>query len=353
MFPFEYTILVFLLLIYLCNPNKDRMIWIVVGYMIFLGMMRGLEVGTDHMGYETDFYYITDLSSSKFLCHRFETGFVGCIVLFKKFCNDYLTFTALLVPPTVLGLLIFIKKQTNNVAIALALMVFTGLYFRSFNLIRQMLAIALALSFIQLIYDKKYLYFTLILAIISFSFHKSTLILLLLIPFHYIAEHFGQINKLYCYIAIIVSFISFYVGRMFIQDSMLSILSILDMAEYNSYIMDEHEEIGNNISLLLTVFSLITIYVKEKDKNVFQTISFVAYIVLFNFFQMLRTDTGRIALPFLCFYMVLIPNMLNVEKIKYRRLYIILTIAIFIALFVRSYVLANSGEIKPYYFRDF
>lgn len=48
-------------------------------------MMRGLYVGTDHGGYEADFYVIRNLRyASQVIQHRFEIGYIACIVFLNN-----------------------------------------------------------------------------------------------------------------------------------------------------------------------------------------------------------------------------------------------------------------------------
>ena len=94
------VILGILLILACIFSNKRHFTNVAFIYMIILGMMRGLEVGTDHLGYESDFYLIKTFKSMNVMRHDFEIGYVSFMLLFKKFSNKYLTFASLAIPVT-------------------------------------------------------------------------------------------------------------------------------------------------------------------------------------------------------------------------------------------------------------
>lgn len=355
MFSTEYIILLGLLGIYFIDQKSKNLLYIILGYMILLGMMRGLNVGTDHFGYQEDFKLITSFSSAdKFMSHRFETGFIGLIILFKQFSNDYLLFTAFLVPPTIIGVYIFIKQHEINIPIAISLFVITGLYFKSFNIMRQMLCISLIIPFVSFIYDKKYLSFALVTISVSLLIHKSSLIMLILIPLYECSIKY-EINKKWLYVVVVLSFVLFYGGKTVLQDSLITINSTLGLNEFDSYIKPKNVEdeivIGNTISLFYTLYTIILIYIYNK-KNIFILLAVVTYTTFYNIFQMMGAASGRVAQPFAFFFLIIIPQILETD-FPYKKQFIFFTIAFFSLQFFNSFYLHNLGEVNPYVWRDF
>lgn len=146
MISIEYIILGILLIFACIFSNKRHFTNVAFIYMIILGMMRGLEVGTDHLGYESDFYLIKTFKSMNVMRHDFEIGYVSFMLLFKKFSNDYLTFASLAIPVTLWEFWRFMEAFKVNKAYSLSLFYFSGMYFATFNVMRQMMAIGVILG---------------------------------------------------------------------------------------------------------------------------------------------------------------------------------------------------------------
>lgn len=315
--------------------------------------MRGLEVGTDHLGYESDFYLIKTYKSMNVMRHDFEIGYVSFILLFKKFSNDYLTFASLAIPVTLWGFWRFIEAFKVNKAYSLSLFYFSGMYFATFNVMRQMMAIGVILGFINWLLNKKYLKFGVLIIVISLLFHKSTLISLVLIPIHYYSAKHAELPKKYIAIVAGVCFTAFFVGREFVQNTSLAILFSIGLGDrYDGYLSGMSEgEISNLTATMLTIYFLIWLYFKKTNKNVFITWIYFIYITSFNLFQMLDTAAGRISYPFWAFILVTIPKLIEELNGRKKIIFIIISVIFYISYFTNSYVLNNMNGVNPYIWR--
>lgn len=349
----EYIILGILLILACIFSNKRQFTYVAFIYMIFLGMMRGLEVGTDHLGYESDFYLIKTFKSMNVMRHDFEVGYVSFILLFKKFSNDYLTFASLAIPVTLWGFWRFIEAFKVNKAYSLSLFYFSGMYFATFNVMRQMMAIGVILGFINWLLNKKYLKFGVLIIVISLLFHKSTLISLVLIPIHYYSAKHAELPKKYIAIVAGVCFTAFFVGREFVQNTSLAILFSIGLGDrYDGYLSGMSEgEISNLTATMLTIYFLIWLYLKKTNKNVFITWIYFIYITSFNLFQMLDTAAGRISYPFWAFILVTIPKLIEELNGRKKIIFIIISVIFYISYFTNSYVLNNMNGVNPYIWR--
>lgn len=353
MISIEYIILGILLIIACIFSNKRQFTYVAFIYMIILGMMRGLEVGTDHLGYESDFYLIKTYKSMNVMRHDFEIGYVSFILLFKKFSNDYLTFASLAIPVTLWGFWRFIEAFKVNKAYSLSLFYFSGMYFATFNVMRQMMAIGVILGFINWLLNKKYLKFGVLIIVISLLFHKSTLISLVLIPIHYYSAKHAELPKKYIAIVAGVCFTAFFVGREFVQNTSLAILFSIGLGDrYDGYLSGMSEgEISNLTATMLTIYFLIWLYFKKTNKNVFITWIYFIYITSFNLFQMLDTAAGRISYPFWAFILVTIPKLIEELNGRKKIIFIIISVIFYISYFTNSYVLNNMNGVNPYIWR--
>ena len=349
----EYIILGILLILACIFSNKRQFTYVAFIYMIFLGMMRGLEVGTDHLGYESDFYLIKTFKSMNVMRHDFEVGYVSFILLFKKFSNDYLTFASLAIPVTLWGFWRFIEAFKVNKAYSLSLFYFSGMYFATFNVMRQMMAIGVILGFINWLLNKKYHKFGVLIIVISLLFHKSTLISLVLIPIHYYSAKHAELPKKFIAIVAGVCFTAFFVGREFVQNTSLAILFSIGLGDrYDGYLSGMSEgEISNLTATMLTIYFLIWLYFKKTNKNVFITWIYFIYITSFNLFQMLDTAAGRISYPFWAFILVTIPKLIEELNGRKKIIFIIISVIFYISYFTNSYVLNNMNGVNPYIWR--
>lgn len=353
-FSIEYIVLFLLLIAFLFNPKSKTLLFIVVGYMIILGMMRGLYVGTDHSGYEADFYVIRNLRyASQVIQHRFEIGYIACIVFFKQFSNDYLTFSALAIPPTIIGIVLFIRKNNVPFAYGLLLVYLLGIYFNAYNIMRQVLAISIILAYINLLYTGKRIIFALITITFALLFHKSSVILLLLIPLFDYAKKIQTLPKRKCYILIIASLVMFFIGKSFLQGALLGITNILGMTEFDGYINNSEEDMGNTTSLFFTIYTLLLLYYSNSRTSNFELLVLVVFVVLFNIFQMMGHQSGRVAYPFLYYYVVAIPHVLQNLQGRNKILLLIVTILFCLGYFTNSFIVNNSCEVNPYVWRQF
>lgn len=353
MISIEYIILGILLIFACIFSNKRHFTNVAFIYMIILGMMRGLEVGTDHLGYESDFYLIKTFKSMNVMRHDFEIGYVSFMLLFKKFSNDYLTFASLAIPVTLWGFWRFIEAFKVNKAYSLSLFYFSGMYFATFNVMRQMMAIGVILGFINWLLNKKYLKYGVLIIIVSLLFHKSTLISLVLIPIHYYSTKHAELPKKHIAIVAGVCFAAFFVGKEFVQNTSLAILLSIGLGDrYDGYLSGMSEgDISNLTATMLTIYFLIWLYFKNKSKNVFISWIYFIYIATFNIFQMLDSAAGRISYPFWVFVLIAIPKLLEELKGKIKVFFILITIVVYAALFINNYWLNNTNGVNPYIWR--
>lgn len=173
-------ILVILAIILLYNKinNKKINVYDIILLLILI-LVCGLRdrVGTDYGLYK--FYYNNIDQNS-----RFEIGFRFLIELSNKIGMSYNTFLILIAAITITLFYVAIKKYSSKPAASIFFFVALGYYAYSFNIIRQMLAIAITLYGINYIKEKKFFKY-LILILIASSFHSTALIM---IPIYFLLK---------------------------------------------------------------------------------------------------------------------------------------------------------------------
>lgn len=170
MYIYILVILAIILLYNKINTKKINVYDIIL--LLILILVCGLRdgVGTDYGLYK--FYYNNIDQNS-----RFEIGFRFLIELANKVGISYNTFLILISAITITLFYIAIKKYSSKPAASIFFFVALGYYAYSFNIIRQMLAIAITLYGINYIKEKKFLKY-LVLILVASLFHSTALIMI-------------------------------------------------------------------------------------------------------------------------------------------------------------------------------
>lgn len=348
----EYLILLIALFVINIKPKRE-LIFCVMMFMFLLGLSRGVNVGTDHAGYELDFLRFRTLDTAKqYLNHPFEWGFLCCIWIFKSFSNDYAIFSSMLFIPFWIGILRFFKLYGGNVALSLLLFYLFGFYFFGYSAMRQVLAMALILLALPNLMKGEYVKFAIITFVVSILFHKSQLAYELLIPIHfYLYKKQIRISKKPLLVMLIVSYSLFFMEEnVFVKIFMNTVVNLLGLSEYSAYIMgmNGQEVSSNSTSLLFTFLALVCVYFK-KDCSQLRFLVFVFGVSLFNITSMMGAQSARISFCFLFFITVAIPEICQELNTKPRIFFKLTTILCGVAYFISAFVLNNVYGVNPYY----
>lgn len=346
----EYIILLFVIMIAVWRQSK---FWTVasMAFMLLLAVCREKTVGTDFLGYHEDFLLIHNVENAQnIIYHNFEIGFIWMIYLFKRFSNDFLLFGSLIFLPFFFGCVKLIKESKVNLACGLFVLYTYGLYFSGYNIMRQMMCIGFVLFFIGWLYRCKYWHFAAAVLVLSVLFHKSSVIMLVLIPIHYYVQKIQQIDKKVLYIAVVVSFALYYLGANYFVGIFSTIVGAVGLDYGGGYLRTEGEG-GNMVSLMYTLLALIVIYCKNPATSKFPTYTFVSSIVLFNLLNIMPTFASRAFWGLFVFCIVLIPDMLADRETQHKRFFAATAFVFGLGYFFYAYYFNNYGEINPYVWR--
>lgn len=351
----EYWFLLILLFLSAALKKYKFFLYICIAYMLLIACFRNVTVGTDYMGYYDDFKMIKNFHSMNLIRHsRFEEGFVGLILLFKSISSDYMTFIGIITFIMIVSVISGMKRLGVPIVYGILVYVLFGEYFVSFNIIRQMFVISLVMSFVYLLYQGRYMAFGIITVVVALLFHRTEVVLLLLIPFHIYTKNNPVINKKFLYICLFGSFILFYIGHTVMAKYFSVISNIGFMNMYESYITGfwTEEEHGNTVALMYTFYSAIIIFCKDKNTRAFETYTFIFSICVFNVFNIFPTYASRIYHDFFMIVVYLVPLMMIDPNTRYRRIFNLATIVFGLGWVIYSYAINNQGEINPFIFRS-
>lgn len=350
--PVYIWLLVFLC-VSVCFPKNKPLIYLNIAFMLFLGVMRGITVGTDCLGYSFDYYILDSFKDVYKIRHSFEIGFIALIIGFKKcITEDYLPFVSLIFIPFFWGCLKFIHYRRESFPLALFFLYTWGHYFAAYNIMRQMMALGIMLIFMPLLYKRKYLYFSFAVIVTALLFHQSGLFMLFLIPLHYyvsVRQRFP--SKRLLYLALIVSFSTFFVGKTYLQSILSPILLLFD-SNYIGYILGyEEEELGFTANLGQTLIACMLVYLYRRGKMDMEMVAFTAAVVLYNLLGIFSSAAPRLTEYWTIFGIVLFPYFINENKTRNKKVFLLILFLYSLIRFFNAYYINNAGEINPYVLR--
>lgn len=151
--------------------------------LFFVMGLRSTSVGVDTDNYSFVFNMISDreprLLFQNFFFITFEIGFVAFAKFTSYLVDSYYFFQCLEAALFCYLMYNFIRNSTNHFIIAAFVFLGMGLYLQSFNIIRQMLAVALSANAWLYLTKKRYWSF-LIFASLAVTFHMSSVVCILI-----------------------------------------------------------------------------------------------------------------------------------------------------------------------------
>ena len=336
-----------------CFPKNKFLIYLNITLMLFLGIMRGITVGTDCLGYSFDYYILDNFGDVYKIYHSFEIGFVTLIIYFKKYITeDYLTFVSCLFIPFFWGCLKLIHYRKQSIPLALFFLYTWGYYFAAYNIMRQMMALGIMLFFMPLLYKGKYLKFSISVIITALLLHQSGLFMLLLIPLHYIVT-VRQIFpcKKVLYAALVVSFASFFVGKAYLQSLLNPFLALFDTKYVNYVLGFEEEELGLIGNLGQTLVACMLVYLYRRGKMDMEMIAFTVAVVLYNLLGIFSSAAPRLTQYWTILGIVLLPYFVNENGTRKKKIFLLVLFSYSLLRFFNAFYVNNAGEINPYILR--
>lgn len=355
-------ILVFLILFLTLFPKlpnrKDLLIGGLV-LMYFIGMFRSLSVGTDNLIYSVTFNktsWETLFKPSDGVNETdFELGYSMLIVFFRNVLFDnYTAFMAISFFLTMSLFLSFINRS-KDVYISVFLFYALSFYFLSLNIMRQMMGCALILSLLSFFIKKQIgvIPFCIWIVLVSFGFHKSLFIFLLVVilyqkPF---VDYFSK-KKLLIILAII-SFL-FLLGFSSLQDSISSIRELfllLGNERYAEYLSPDN--LGEtNISVFSSFIKLLFVVflIRISPCQLLKSFSFIGLylsICSSNILGSVSVLFTRISTNIEIMFVFFIPYLYSVLKEYEKRTLLVVTIGYGTVFFI-NYLYKGYAGVVPY-----
>lgn len=272
----------------------------------FAGIRYG--IGTDYFPYVGIFNLI---KSGRETRHEIGFSLLNRLVALIGGNEHHLFFLMSFI--TIFFIYINLTKNKKDISVGLGMFVFLLLYYnQSYNIMRQIAAMAIVLYSFNFIFEKKFLKFFLIL-LLATSMH---IIAIVVLPFYYIFNYAGNKNRFIRTMIYILVFIAIYNF-----ETLLNIVSqyFIDFSYYNRYTSDEEARFGIGVFVLNAPFFIPGILYNKRLTTYSKKFSLYFFILtigfLIRFIGYLGSDyIGRLADLFFISNVMIIPYYFRVLK---------------------------------------
>ena len=323
-------------------------------------MFRDLDVGTDNVIYIKNFNSTTMNPDTWSMYTDFEPGFAFFMAFFKTYiCNNYLMFMGVVFFFYFICVNIFIRKTSPNAILSLFFLLSLLFYTRSFNIMRQSLAMGLAcLAVVYLINTHRYILYYCSILCISILFHK-TIVIFLFVPFFMPngITNFIFNKNIIIYALLIISFFLISHSELITQ-LLLKITPILgdkyvNYANASLQIIDNTDYSISTITAGLNVlFAIYTVKITPNylKYNVYYRLHILS-VILFNFLGAASELFIRLSFNFQIFQIIYFAILwYKIPKNQSRSIYRFVVIIYGLVLFTNA-MIKNYGFVVPYQFQ--
>ena len=303
------------------NDTKINLFFIIVGIqLILLGGLRGVSVGTDTITYSMEYDFFRAYRIVQY--SRLEYGYIALMSVLSYLNADFMWLLLATSAIIIFFVFIGIKNISPNAFLSVYLFVSMYLYYYSFNVIRQCMAVAISFFAYKYILNRNIIKYILCI-LLAVQFHTTALIML---PIYFI---FVLTKKNIMFIFLIICYFLF----IFINPFIDFVLTLIP--KYISYFDGEMMEtfVGMRYILvygLIVLFGAFIIRRYDVDKKFILEFMFICIAFILNTLTLFGFSMfTRLAWYFTIYSIVFIPNCLSRIDNKYiKKLVLILIILI-------------------------
>lgn len=317
-------------------------------YLAFIGIVLVVFAGfrgdftSDYRNYEYLFNFYNQFNFNQLLNYQFgqEFGYVFLNWLLGRFTDNVVWL--MIITSIVIVNLYFreIKKTSDNVWLSVLLFVTIGQYYISFNLTRQIVAVAILFSGSSFLYDKKTLKYCSVV-LLATLFHRTSLIM---IPFYFVLNFKFNYKKLFLILC----------GLLFVSNYIDTILGFLQQYFYSHYLDSSYGMTGFSyknvvLPLAILVFVINSKHIKKIKNNNKINVWYNA-TVFYAFFSFLGLNIQmleRLSHYFAPYVLLIIPAVINEQKNKDIRITYIFMIIVGSIMY--NYITLSGTGFNPYY----
>ena len=348
-----YWIIFFVLLLLALVKGKKNHVWVFV-ILLVMGATRARTVGNDlNGGYWSEYVSMgTSPNTWGKVLPQFEVGFQWIMANFKEYIDIFnypLLFFHVLFAITFINITIYCKRHTNHLALVFFFMYALAYYFSMYNIMRQMFCdsiILLWMTYYLQIKKPKLLLFVVLTIITCFLFHKSQIVLLIVVPLFFI---YKKISHLWLYVGLILSMVLSMTLAKFAFEYLNLLAPYVDDGSSNmSRYMVGKKDFGQYsvLSVLLnTLFCIYCVFSNRHEKS-YYLVLYVLGVICLNILTPISWIFSRVAEVFMFFRIFVYADLWYHVKNKKERL------LFRFAVLLLSLVMFNNRLVKDHKFPD-
>lgn len=246
-------------------------IWLSFIEMLLIASLRNVTVGTDTINYKDTFITISHLPWKDIFSVHLEPGFVVYCKTLGLFTTNPIILFAVSETFILLSYCLFIKNYSKDITLSILLFIGMTFFFHSMNILRQMMAMAIATYSIKYIENSKFLNF-LIINFIAITFHFTAIIMLLLYPLKNFKLSF--LNALFILFGCFI--ITQTIGQQILQNAISTV--------YVNYTLDSSFQGGLSMLLFLVIVTFSGFFIlnnNDKENKIICTMMLLACCLQF------------------------------------------------------------------------
>lgn len=308
-----YLLLIIAVVLFFRTMKEEKALLLSFVLISLIAALRSPDVGVDTRQFYDAFYRIGE--SPSLGSFRFEFGFtLLCKILYLLFENgqSLIIFTSIFINFSVYR---FIRNNSKNSFQSLMLYIFMNLFFNYMNIMRQAMAIAVLLLGYDLLREKKYFSYLIVILIAS-QFHVSALLAVGLIALK--AIRFNKKSVISLAVAGIIVF------ALLNQVFDLLIFIFPKYSSYKDSIYASGNLFGSLLEFMMNFFIVVLLILANRsfqkseenalsEETNFYSLTMIVYLIFLSF--IIRINIFNRLSPILGIYFIAyVPNML--EQIK-------------------------------------
>ena len=319
--------------------NKRFPLLVFFVFLIVMLSLRSVHCGIDLTNYKYKFMHSDSINFVSLITSR-EFGFRLLMFVCKIATNNFQFFLFVCAILSVGPIAVVYLKNTKRNILTIALFVGIAPFSLFFSGLRQSISLGIG-ALCYYFCEKRKLIPFLLLVLAAYTFHQSAIILLLMYPLMHL-----KITKKWI-IPITAVFIICFIFRTQIFDILLNL---------NKRYADLYEVVHTGsytfliLLILLTIFSFIMI--KDSDIDFFGLRNILVFTLLLQCFASAGTVAMRLNYYYLIFIPIMIPNVIDNARIRYRQIakisHYVFVIFLIFWFFKEAYTGSNLLHIFPY-----
>lgn len=297
---------------------------------------------TDYKNYANRFesIHFTSFSDIFKYDYNIETGYLIMNKIISLFTGNSVYLFAVM---TLIILICFyhqFNKYSVSIWLSILMFVTAGSFYASFNISRQIVAVAIIFMGSSFLYNRKMIKYLLVVIFASF-FHITSLIM---IPFYFILNFRINLRNLFF----------FALGSAIIVYNFDSLVDFVQLFVYDNYTENAYGMTGQKFtnSVIPIAFLLFSIFhIRKLDSNNTMHriwLNATIFYAVFNILGLQIEMVERISRFFAPYSLLLIPFLFS--KMKDKNLRVVYTMVLIVVLVAYNYVILKDSVFDPYYF---